>query len=566
MKFLAIHDGHNSSVCLVENGKIICALQEERFTYVKNQGGIPYKSIEFIKEQYGIGPDTKIGMVGNYMGQSTWTRESVLESYRISASAKSRLKQSLKKNDSVRTYYEKKENARRLKAFKEIFPNHELECYDHHFCHAATAYYGYGDYDNKVLLLTADGEGDGKCATASIGHKGKIEEQCALGFEHSLGRLYSYMTFLFNMVPYEHEYKIMGLAPYCRDRMRIERCKEDFYKFINFKNDKDLMWSYLGNAPSIQSSGKEIKAIYDKHRFDILSAAVQEIVEEIIVEWVKRMVAHFGIKKVALSGGIFMNVKANMLIAKIPGLESVYVFPSCGDDSNPIGLANFMYYQETGKFPEDLGGYYLGDILEVDKKGIEKLINSDIKLEYLEDIEHKVAELLSKGEIVGRVKGQMEFGARSLGNRAILANPSGEHVLRTINDMIKGRDFWMPFAPSLLAEDLEKYFEIDEAVADYEYMIFTCESNKEIRQYAKSALHPYDYTGRPQAVKEAHNSSYFKLLRYYKEMTGESLVLNTSYNLHGFPMVRNQEQAIHVFLNSGLKYLALENYLLSKKA
>jgi carbamoyltransferase len=130
--------------------------------------------------------------------------------------------------------------------------------------------------------------------------------------------------------------------------------------------------------------------------------------------------------------------------------------------------------------------------------------------------------------------------------------------------MIKGRDFWMPFAPSVLYEDLDKYFIIEKSVVDWEYMIFTAESLLEKRAYAKSALHPYDYTGRPQGVKKEDNPDYYKLLQEYKSITGESLILNTSYNLHGFPMVQDQEQSIHVLLNSGLEYLALGNYLLSK--
>lgn len=259
-----------------------------------------------------------------------------------------------------------------------------------------------------------------------------------------------------------------------------------------------------------------------------------------------------------------MNVKANMLISEMPEVSFVYVFPSCGDDSNAIGAAYNRYFELSRNLPEKLNGYYLGNDVKIDKKFLSELEHKGLKFEYHENIEKQVAELLAKGEIVGRVKGKMEFGARSLGNRGILANPSVEGVLKTINEMIKGRDFWMPFAPSVLYEDLDKYFFVNSKVVDWEYMIFTAASKADVRDYARAALHPYDFTGRPQGVKYEDNPDYYNLLLEYKNLSGESLILNTSYNLHGYPMVQDSDQALDVLLNSDLKYLALGNYMLCK--
>jgi carbamoyltransferase len=564
MKVLGIHDGHNSSVCLMDNGKIIYLGQEERFTYNKNQGGFPVNAIAYIKKNFGYDDIDKIVMVGSYMGQYDWSREAVVNSYAHSDSFKNKVKQKIKSNKFIYSLYQKKANTRRMSIIGKYFDESKVEFIDHHLCHASTAYYARGEYNKKILVITADGEGDNRSGSVYIGDNGSMSELMSLPLQDSIGRLYSYYTYLYNMVPYEHEYKIMGLAPYCNDKTRIKTCKKKLYKIINFENSTSLSWKYLGNLPSIQSAGKELRDIFDVTRFDVMAAALQEITEELLKEWILRLVKYTKIYDLALSGGVFMNVKANMILANIPEVKSIYVVPSCGDESNVLGAAYFTHFFHTQKTPEKLENYYFGNDISIDLPSLEKLEEKNIKIQKFDNIEKEVAELLARGEIVGRVKGKMEFGARSLGNRAILGNPSVDGVLRKINEMIKGRDFWMPFAPSVLYEDLDKYFIIEKSVVDWEYMIFTAESLLEKRAYAKSALHPYDYTGRPQGVKKEDNPDYYKLLQEYKSITGESLILNTSYNLHGFPMVQDQEQSIHVLLNSGLEYLALGNYLLSK--
>lgn len=565
MKILGIHDGHNSSVCLLRDGCIECAIQEERFTYEKNQGGMPSQALNYLSHRYGLDDVDCVVIAGSYMGQYDWSREAVLASYRNSTSSKNFIKQILRKLPPVYRSYKQAMNTKRWSIIEQHFPKEKVRFIDHHLCHASSAYYGMGVYDKPVLVITADGEGDGRSGSVYIGREGQLNELLSIPASASLGRLYSYITYLYNMVPYEHEYKIMGLAPYCTDKKRINECKSRLGKLINFDSEQALFWSYRGTNPSIQSAGREIEEIFHTTRFDVMAAAVQEFVEEIVVEWLGRVIRHTGIHTVAAAGGLFMNVKANMLLAKLPEVESIYVYPSCGDETNAIGAAYYTYFNAVAKPPQPLSGFYLGSELAIDEPSLMASCRHGWSVTRSNDVEKDIATLLAQGEIVGRVKGPSEFGARSLGNRAILANPSVDGVLRTINEMIKGRDFWMPFAPSVLAEDAANYFSLDESVADYEYMIFTAESIQGKRGYARNALHPYDYTGRPQLVRTAQNSDYHRLLNYYKELTGESLILNTSYNLHGYPMVNTQDQALHVFENSGLRYLALGNYMLEKQ-
>lgn len=564
MKIIGIHDGHNSSLNVLEDGKIKFAIQEERFTYEKNQGGLPFNSIEYVKDKFGLEKDDVIGFAGFHIASYDLSKSAILNSYRNSDSFNNILKHYLKNSDFIYDVYSKNVSKHRYIKISEMFPVNKVEFVEHHLCHAATAYYGLGNYDTDVLVITVDGDGDKKSGSIYLGQNGELKELTSLSTKNSLGWLYSYSTFLFSMMPFEHEYKIMGLAPYCKDKQRIQNCKNEFYTILNFNSSEDIFWKYCGNYPTIQSAGREIKRIFNRYRFDIYSAALQEFTEELLVELISRATKKYGVYNIALAGGVFMNVKANMLIAEIPTVKSCFVFPSCGDETNTIGLTQYLYYKNSKMKPKPLENFYLGDSFEISENELKKLNSSVIEIKHFENIEEEIAKLIADKEIVGRVKGRMEFGARALGNRSIIANPSVDDVLKTINDMIKNRDFWMPFAPSVLAEDISNYFHKNESVVDYEYMIFTCESKEEKRKYARNALHPYDYTGRPQAVRKDQNPDYYSLIRKYKELTGESLILNTSYNLHGYPIVRTQEQALHVFLESGLKYLALDNYLLKK--
>jgi carbamoyltransferase len=564
MKIIGIHDGHNASLCVLDKGEMKFAIQEERFTYVKNQGGLPYKSIEYLREHFTINDEDVICFTGFHVPAFDWTKSAVLDLYDKSDSTSNVLKHYLKNIDFIYSFYSKQVNKTRLEKISKAFPDHKAVFIEHHLCHAATTYYGLGNYNEDILIITADGDGDGKAGSVYLGKNGELTELDSLPAKDSLGRLYSYSTFLFNMIPYEHEYKIMGLAPYCKDRDRIERCKKELYGILNFVNNDDVFWKYTGRYPTIQSAGREIKKIFNSYRFDIYSSALQEFTEELLVELVRRAVKKFRISYIALSGGIFMNVKANMLIADLPEVRKCFVYPSCGDETNPVGLTQYLYFQRTGEKPKPLEDFYFGDYFQVDESELGKLDSARIEIKKSNDIESEIALLISKGEIAGRIKGRMEFGARALGNRSILANPLTDDVVKTINDMVKNRDFWMPFAPSVLAEDLNNYFFVNDSVVDFEYMIFTCKSRPEKRYYAKNTLHPYDFTARPHSVRKEHNPGYHRLITRYKEITGEALILNTSFNLHGFPIVRTQEQALHVFMESGLKYLALDDYLLTK--
>lgn len=311
--------------------------------------------------------------------------------------------------------------------------------------------------------------------------------------------------------------------------------------------------------------GPRLEKYFRFQRFDIISAGVQLFTERFASEWVGRVIKTLEADNVALAGGLFMNVKLNKIISEIPEVKDMFVFPSCGDESSSIGVLYKAYYDLTNKIPEPLSSYYLGGEFTSSQaeNAIKNYIFKKCKIKYtkLANPSEKVAELLSNKKIVARHSGRMEFGARALGNRSILANPSDPTAVKTINKMIKNRDFWMPFAPSMTQS--ERYL-INPKKINSPYMIMAFDIKKEKSFSMMGAIHPYDESCRPQVVTKITNPEYFALIEKFNELTGESVILNTSFNLHGFPVVYKPEDALFVFDNSGLEYLLVGDILIEK--
>jgi carbamoyltransferase len=306
----------------------------------------------------------------------------------------------------------------------------------------------------------------------------------------------------------------------------------------------------------------------DLKRFDLICAGLQLWTERLLAEWVRRAVRATGIHKVALSGGIFMNVKANKAIGELDEVEDLFVFPSCGDETNTMGAAFAVYRRR--KRPEDppiepLGPIYWGPApSENEIRATLEAAEADFRWERPPDIAERAAESLARGEIVARVDGRLEFGARALGNRSILADPSRNDVIRRINEMIKSRDFWMPFACSILAEREADYIRNPKRLAA-PYMILTFDTTERAGEIA-AGTHPQDGTCRPQIVARDWNPAYWELIRAFEARSGIGAVLNTSFNLHGHPIVNTAAEALDVMRRSGLNNLVLGPYWVEKKA
>ncbi len=568
---IGIHDGHNASVALVRDGRVEFALQEERITRVKNQGDAPRNALDgalaLVRHAAGGANSARIALNGRYMNYGQWQRETIRDSYGRSSALASRIRQPLKETFVDREYQRRKAASREERLTELGLSRGRMEPVEHHLAHASAAYYTCPWPEERVLVLTCDGSGDRLSATASLGERGELTRVARISEHDSIGRLYAMVTRHMGMAPLEHEYKVMGLAPYVADGAQTAAAAEWFRQLFEFTR-QPMIWQRRRGVPSMYSASAFLDRLLAEQRFDLIAAGVQRFVEDWLAAWIGNCIRETGIRKVACSGGVFMNVKANLRLLDIPELEDLYIFPSCGDESNSIGAALRLAAQMGQWHGGALGPIYYGDPItdsEADRALAAAGSSGRFRAAYVDDIESRTAETLAAGKIVARAKGAMEFGARALGNRSILARADSPNAVRVINQMIKSRDFWMPFAPSVLAERAGEYYSKPKPVAS-PHMMFAFPSRPEKRAAFAAAQHPYDFTTRPQEVTAEHNPDYYRLLKEYEARTGEGIVLNTSFNLHGEPLVYRASDAVDVFLRSGLEYMALGNWWVEKVA
>lgn len=572
MIVLGIHDGHNASAALLKDGALVAAVQEERFTRQKNQGGMPTQAIAEVLDLAGLRRQDvdRFAVADRYHYAQQWDRESVLRAFGSEGHRPERIWAG--RLPPVRAVRGRQLLGRRRRQLRELgLPAGKTQIVEHHEAHAAAAYFARGVSSEPVLVLTADGVGDFLCASVSIGTAGRLRRIAAVSDLHSLGILYGKITLLMGMVPLEHEHKVMGLAPYgAKSAVQAERIKRKLLSLCAFTED-GLTWAMTDRAKTMAGSLEFLREIIDRERFDCIAAGLQLFLEEMIVTWVENCIRKTGIPDVALGGGVFMNVKANKRVLESPAVRSLFVMPSCGDETNSLGAAYAACSASSGRsrIPpriEPLAALYLGrDISESAARAALEAGQAlgGVAWDRVAEPEKEVARLLATGNVVARAVGRMEFGARALGNRSILANPSQPGVAALINDMIKDRDFWMPFAPSVLAERSEEYYDKPKPVFA-PYMTLTFDVRPEKRDALRAACHPTDHTLRPQEVTKDWNPGYHCLLTHMADMTGDGVVLNTSFNLHGFPIVATAEDALDVFRRSGLEYMQLENYIVRK--
>ena len=581
MNIIGIHDGHNASVALFQNGKITYAVSEERILRKKNAGGFPKKALERLINDTLLTPD-KINAVffsGLKTPRPQWyEKEKILERYKeqLNSSTRNTNIYNKLKNIIYKSFIEggdkslEELNKNRIENMLNLgFSIRQLGFLDHHECHAAAAYYSLGNYEDEILCLTNDGGGDGLCATVNIGKEGQIKRISSTNQIHSIANLYARTTFLLGMMPLEHEYKLMGMAPYS-DLKKASNLAKNIVSRFELQEDGSLSWKKKDHLEPTAWWGPYLKELFYLVRFDTIAAAIQLALEELAIKWIKNCIKKTNIHQLALSGGTFMNVKLNKLILELPEVESIFVMPSCSDESNSIGAA-FLGAVRKGFDGSRilplkdlyLGPKYSGNDIDV---ALDKFLKKDnFFVTKPECIEDEIASLLAKGHIVANYSAREEFGARALGNRSILSDPSRLENITELNKMIKQRDFWMPFAGIMTAQQAKRNI-INPKNHFAPYMIIAFDTNKHISEF-RAAIHPYDMTIRPQILLEEWNPRLYKILKLFELQTGKSGgLLNTSFNLHGFPIVSSPYDALDVFNKSGLLFLAIGPYLVSKNS
>jgi len=574
--------GHNATACLLKDGKIVGCVSEERFSRIKNYWGIPYRSIDYLLKSEGISsgdidlfvfdneynvkssvegnPNMEDILFDNYTHNSFFKRVKASIGYKFPAIPK------IYANLLGFNVENNKDRIRNINDFSnllKISPS-KIKVIDHHLAHAFSNYANILK-NKETLIFTLDGGGGTLCGSIYYLKNNKLRRLSKISRESSLGGLYAITTTFLGMKPLQHEFKVMGLAPYAK-KDKVDKVYEKLRELFVINEKLEITSKFSMRFFDVFFQ-KELKFV----RFDNIAGGVQKLVEELTCEWIKKAIAKTGIRDIALSGGIFMNVKANQKIAEMPEVKSLFVMPSCGDESNAIGSCFYGYkkYCEEKNITfnlQPLKDLYLGPeygndyICELIKR---ENLSSKYKIKKIGNINREVARLLAKGEIVARCSGKSEWGARALGNRSILSNASDTNTIKILNETIKDRDFWMPFTPSIL-DKFEKKYVINPKKISAPYMCITFDSTDKAKKDIPAAMHPYDQTLRPQIVTKEYNKDYYEIIEEFSRLTGKGGILNTSFNLHGEPNVLTPEDALHTVENSDLKYLAMGNYLFEK--
>jgi carbamoyltransferase len=585
MIVLGISETHCATAAILRDGVVVGCASEERFTRLKNDAGYPRLAIEALLRELSITP-AQIDLVAlagrrayarEWMNRVLHDAEYAREYYdvRLSEPRRSLGKRARKLGarlgliDPARGKFTLSESERLGLVTDHLrLGTDRIVTLDHHTCHAAAAYFGAPFEGAEALVLTNDNSGDGLCATASRAAGTTLTRQeASSSAPGSLGSFYSFLTLVLGMKFGEHEYKVMGLAPYASARS-VERATAALGQVFGLVEDTPARFAW-------HRSGGRYALLMDATlglRFDAIAGGAQQVVEDLLLRWARLMRERYGGDRLALGGGVFMNVKANMLLAAEEWVRDLFVFPSCGDESNAVGAAYLGYLDLCARAgvtarPAPFGPAYLGT--SIDDAEVEALVRErDLGVRHRVSeparMEERIAELLVSDGVVARCAGRMEFGARALGNRSILANPGDHRVVSLINTMIKNRDFWMPFAPSILREREGDYIVNPKGLAS-PYMMLAFPTNPKRRDEIVAAVHPQDGTARAHLVDAAWNPGYHRVIREFERRTGTGAVLNTSFNLHGEPLVSSPADAVDTFERSGLPHLALGRFLISKK-
>ena len=426
---------------------------------------------------------------------------------------------------------------------------------EHDWCHAAYAFYGSPIRDDNTLIVTADAWGDDLSGTLSVYSKEKGQIERVKEYNHKdfqLARIYRYTTLILKMLANEHEYKVMGLASYYNGPV-IEKVEKVFDKMLQndgleFIFNKDVLdiYDYLKNN-------------LKNFRFDHIAAGLQSFTEKILMNWFSSAISKYNANSVVFSGGVSMNVKANMKISQIPKIEKFFVCGAGTDETLPIG-ACYHWAEMNGIQPKPLDTLYLGSNAAYDEKDISSLSQYTIKKF---NSEEQILEQILKNKIIAVCRERMEMGQRALGNRSIIADPRTRFNVEKINNSIKKRDFWMPFAPVILSEYQDLLIENPKGI-DSPFMTITFET-KDGKNKFPAAVHQADGTTRAQLLKKEQNPILWNLIFKFYEKTGIPALLNTSFNLHGEPIVRTIQDALRVFDKSELEVLWLDEHIIEKK-
>ena len=582
---------HDSAACILKDGKIIAAVQEERFTRKKHDPSYPHNAIEFVLEF----ADLKLSEVDQivFFEKPFLKFERLLETYVAFAPqgfisfAKAMPLWIKEKLFQKKLLFDRlKEHDHNYKSDKNIFFS------DHHLSHAASAF--FPSPFEEAVILTADGVGEWATTTVAVGKNNNLEIKKEIHFPHSLGLLYSAFTYYTGFKVNSGEYKLMGLAPYGKP-LYENKIKE----LIDIKEDGTfrLNQKFFNYATGLTMTNKHFNKLFGQKPRDPkknrltqfhmdIASSIQKVTEDIMIKLARSIRKEYGIKNLCLAGGVALNCVANGKILQEKIFDNIWIQPAAGDAGGSLGAALALWYidqknKRIVNLNDDMAGSYLGSEFNQDQIENElKSAGANYETVNYDSLINKTSDFLSNEKAVGWFQGRMEFGPRALGARSILGDPRSDRMQKNLNLKVKYRESFRPFAPSVLREDISDWFNMN---IDSPYMLLVAEINPNkkiemtdeqkklfgidklnIRRSNIPAVTHVDYSARIQTVNKDTNKIYYDLISKFKEKTGCPVIVNTSFNVRGEPIVNTPTDAFNCFMGTELDYLIIGNCILDK--
>ena len=582
---------HDSAACILVDGEIIAAAQEERFTRKKHDPGYPKNAINFVLNYSNL----KLSEVDQivFFEKPFLKFERLLETYvafapkgfvSFSKAMPLWIKEKLFQKNLLFTKL--KEQDENYNSDKNIFFS------DHHLSHAASAF--FPSPLEEAVVLTADGVGEWATTTVAVGRGNKLEVKKEIHFPHSLGLLYSAFTYYCGFKVNSGEYKLMGLAPYGNPIF-----EDKIKKIIDIKEDGTfrLNQKYFNYATGLTMTNRNFHSLFGpqprnattekitQFHMDIASS-IQKVTEEIMIKLSKAIREEYKINNLCMAGGVALNCVANGKILKEKIFDNIWIQPAAGDAGGSLGAALALWHIEQGNkrkinIHDNMKGSYLGP--EFTQQEIEsELLSVGAKFEVLsyDELIDKTSEFLSNEKAIGWFQGRMEFGPRALGARSILGDPRSEKMQKNLNLKVKYRESFRPFAPSILKENLMDWFDL-KSESPYMLLVADIKSEKKIEMTNEQeklfgieklnikrskipAVTHVDYSARVQTVNKDTNKYYYDLIQKFKEKTGCPVIVNTSFNVRGEPIVNTPTDAFNCFMGTELDFLVIGNCILDK--
>jgi carbamoyltransferase len=562
MVILGINDvaHHNSAASIVIDGLLVASVEEERLSRIKMDKAYPHQAIAEVLAIAGLTAD-QVDVIALAGLSKREQKPYVDRLFNLIANV-------AKLEPSIRRFYWQKQPSRITRLFKNrkkpegVLAEKPMQSVEHHLSHAASAYYASPFGAERVGVISLDGVGDFSWGSVWIGEQGKLQHKEHLPYLNSIGLIYSAITIYLGFMSARHEGKVLGLAAFGNPEPLLSRLlahtnRHDWHELF------DARLARIALKFAHETGQSALRELCDDLSKEDVAAGIQAYTELLICDWIQTQARSLQVRKLALAGGVFANVKLNQRLLALPEIDNIYIHPNMGDGGLATGAAYQVYSRlQNGLTPKLQAHVYLGTDINREN-ALAALEKSGLTYSEPENLSHTVAQLLAAGKVVARAAGKMEYGPRALGNRTVMAACQDKNINQWLNEKFARTEF-MPFAPVIIEEQAQAYFpdwQADHVAA--RFMTLTYDASELAQKNIPAAIH-VDNTARPQVIRREDNPAYYDIINDYYQLTGVASVINTSFNMHEEPIVRTAEEAILAFQAAQLDALILDSFLIEQ--